>query len=194
MNYLFVTIPNNTSFVRNNTGIIHQLFVRNNTGIIHHELFVCNTEWYIMNHSLIWKVHRPYFFGLDLSQSRELNNRVTGWDVQRTLWLWQTWEYHGPRRQSNRANWKNSVIRRYRKPLEPDLKSSRSRVLTPIVWHQIRWSPWNVWKSVFQTNDTQEPKTQGAEWQGPGTPFQWPFFFSELKYHITKESHTKQEV
>ena len=37
-----------------------------------------------------------------------------------------------------------------------------------IVWHEIRWSPWKVWKSVFQTNGTKELKTQGAECQGPG--------------------------
>ena len=65
---------------------------------------------------------------------------------------------------------KNSVLRRYQKPLEPGSKAqdpASCRVLSPILWHKIRWFPWKVWKSALQTNNTKELKTQGAQCQGP---------------------------
>ena len=63
-----------------------------------------------------------------------------------------------------------SVIRSYRKSLEPGLKlkiQPLAEFCPPSVWHKICWYLWTIWKSVFQTNDTKELKTQGVECQGP---------------------------
>ena len=73
--------------------------------------------------------------------------------------------------QSHRTNWKTSIIRSYRKPLELNKAQDPAscRVLSPIVWHKIHWYPLKVEKSVFQTNDMKELKTQGPECQGPAS-------------------------
>ena len=94
------------------------------------------------------------------------------WGIQRALY-----DFDKPEnitdlcQQSNRTNWKKSVIRTYRKPLELVLKlktdPASCRVLSPIVWHKIRWYPLKIEKSVFQTNNPTEIKTQGTMCQGP---------------------------
>ena len=37
------------------------------------------------------------------------------------------------------------------------------------VWHEFRWSPWPVGRFMCDMNHRKEPKTQGAECQGPGS-------------------------
>ena len=88
------------------------------------------------------------------------------WGIQRLLWPWQTWKYHGLLSAIKLDNLKklhhqgnSETIRAGRKAKDP----ASCRILSPIMWHEIRWSPWKVWKSVFQTNNTKELKTPGAE-------------------------------
>ena len=85
---------------------------------------------------------------------------------------------------------KNSVIRSYRKPLEPGFKLKiqlLAEFYPPSVWHKIRWYPWTIGKSVFQTNDTKELKTQGAECQGPDIPkYHWSGGFLFQKVFMPK--------
>ena len=72
-------------------------------------------------------------------------------------------------RQSNRTTWKNSVIRITWKPLEPGLKHQiqlLAKFCHPLC--DMKFADPRE-KSVLQTNDTNELKTQGAECQGPGT-------------------------
>ena len=57
----------------------------------------------------------------------------------------------------------NSATWSYQKPLEPGFKLKIQLLVefcSPSGWCKIRWYPWMVGKSVFQTNDTKELKNK----------------------------------
>ena len=72
-------------------------------------------------------------------------------------------------RQSNRTNWKKRRHQELSETTRVGLKAqdqASCRVLSPILWHKIRWYPLKMEKFVFQTNGIKELKTQGAKCQG----------------------------
>ena len=80
--------------------------------------------------------------------------------------FWQTWKYHRPLSPTKSDKLKKQDHQDNSKTIRPGFKAQdpdACRVLSPIMLHEIRWSPWKVWKSVFQTNHTKELKTQGTE-------------------------------
>ena len=111
------------------------------------------------------------------------------WGSQRALWLWQTWKYHRPLSAIKSDNFKKKHHQDNSETIRAGLKvqdPASYRVLSPIMWHEIRRSQWKIWKSVFQTNDTKELKTQGAKCQGPAKR---PLYISENK---TKQNKNYQ--
>ena len=89
---------------------------------------------------------------------------------QRALWPWQTWKYHWPLSAIKSDNLKKQHHQELLEATRARLKLKIQLLADfcpPGMWHKICWYPWKVWKSVFQTNDRKELKTQGAECQGP---------------------------
>ena len=89
---------------------------------------------------------------------------------ERALWPSQTWKYHWSLSAIKSDNLKNSVIRSYRKLLELGFKLKiqlLQRFVHPTYDIKFADTREKFKKSVYQTNDTKELKTQGAECQGP---------------------------